>query len=85
MTLKEVYMYSSGDDYDPWGGDGDPWGDPSDTDEDADDSENGDTEGKWSLMYRYKYQYEYDVKDNITKRQLWCGATILGSMTPSQC
>lgn len=78
VTLKEVYMYSSGDDYDPWGGDGDPWGDPSDTDEDADDSENGDTEGKWSLMYRYKYQYEYDAKDNITKKTTLVWRDYLG-------
>lgn len=30
VTLKETYMYSSGDDYDPWGGGSDPWGDGSD-------------------------------------------------------
>lgn len=71
VTLEETYMYSSGDDYDPWGGGYDPWGDDTGDGSDSESSETTDEEDSWSLMYRYKYEYEYDDKGNITKKTIY--------------
>lgn len=72
VTLKETYMYSSGDDYDPWGDGSDPWSDDpwgaGSEGETDDSSESTDDTDNWALMNRYKYQYEYDDKGNITKK-----------------
>lgn len=84
VTLKETYMYSSGDDYDPWGGGSDPWGDPwgdgSDegTDEGSESTDTSDEEDNWSLMNRYKYEYEYDEKGNISKKTTLAWRDYLG-------
>ena len=46
VTLEETYMYSSGDDYDPWGGGYDPWGDDTGDGSDSESSETTDEEDR---------------------------------------
>lgn len=73
VTLKETYMYSSGDDSDPWG-DGSDEG----TDEGSESTDTSDEEDNWSLMNRYKYEYEYDEKGNISKKTTLAWRDYLG-------